>query len=345
MQRRWIVVIGLWFLCTTVFAAPLALQPGAPKEYTVQPGDTLIEIANRYLLDPSEWPQLLQNNPRVSNPYRLYPGEILTLSTVGGQPHLNITAGGTIKLSPQIRSYPLNKPIPYIPLSMIKPFLNGALVVNQYELDNAPYIVAHADHHIVTGAGDQVYALGIINPIPGKEYSIFRKGEAFKDPQTKQVLGFYAINVGFAQVKQGGSPSTLLITQTTREVLTGDRLQPSSRAQISQDFIPSIPRRPVVGQLIYVVDGVTQISQYQIVVIDRGETSGLRPGNLLDIYQIGETIDNPIKSLLLQGKIKLPNQHVGQLMVFRTFPQVSYGIVLSATAPIHLLDLVTLPKE
>lgn len=342
MQRRWSVIIGLWFFCTTVFAEPLALQPGAPKEYTVQPGDTLIEIANRYLLDPSQWPQLMKNNPRINNPYRLYPGEILTLSQVNGQPQLNITAGGTIKLSPQVRSYPLNKPIPYIPLSMIKPFLNGALVVNQYELEAAPYIVAHADHHITTGAGDKVYVMGMTNTAPGKEYSIFRKGEAFKDPQSKQVLGFYAINVGFAQVEQNGSPATLLITQTTREVLTGDRLQPSSRAQISQDFIPSIPTTPVAGQIIYVVDGVTQISQYQIVVIDRGVESGLRPGNLLDIYQQGEVIANPVQQT--QAKIKLPNEHVGQLMVFRAFSRVSYAIVLSATAPIHLLDQVTVPQ-
>jgi LysM repeat protein len=335
--------LGIIFILLTqpIFAANVDVRPGAPAVYTVQPGDTLIGIASRYLNDPSDWPLLLQNNPQVRNPYLLYPGEILTLNTESGSSRLVVSKGGTIKLTPQIRSYPIDKPIPIIPLSMIKPFLNGALVVNQAQLKSAPYIVAHADKHITTGAGDTIYVMNLPESKPGTEFALFRQGNAFKDPVTKAVLGYKAINVGFAELEKNGNPATMLITETTREVLTGDRLQPSSRAQINTDFIPTNPSYPVRGQIIDVLEGVTQISQYQIVVIDLGMMNGMKAGNLLDIYQLGATIKDPVN----KEKVKLPDEHAGQMMVFRVFDRVSYCIVLIATAPIHTLDIVTNPKN
>lgn len=341
-MNKWSWLAGFFILMNIpMMAAALVLKAGAPAVYTVQPGDTLIGIASRYLQDASDWPLLLQNNPHVRNPYQLYPGEVLTLGTYHSNPRLTITQGGVIKLSPQIRSYPINKPIPIIPLSTIKPFLNGALVVNKNELDSAPYIVAHADKHITTGAGDSVYVMGLPDTKTNTEFAIFRQGQAYIDPQTKKNLGYAAINVGFAQLEKNGQPATLLVTETTREVLTGDRLQASARAQINNDFIPTNPYVPVKGQIIAVLDGVTQISQYQIIVLDRGRTNGLQVGNLLDIYQLGQTIKDPIH----HENVKLPDEHAGQLMVFRVFNQVSYGIVLIATTPIHTLDIVVNPKN
>lgn len=337
---RWLGIIFI-LLNYSVFAAGINTKPSAPNVYTVQPGDTLIGIASRYLNDPSDWPLLLQRNPQVKNPYLLYPGQVLTLNVQNGYSRLVVSQGGTIKLTPQIRSYPLNKPVPIIPLSMIKPFLNGALVVSKNQLDNAPYIVAHADKHITTGAGDTIYVMNLPESPPGTEFAIFRQSNPYTDPVTRAVLGYKAINVGFAQLEKNGNPATLLVTETTREVLTGDRLQPSSRAQINTDFIPTNPSYPVRGQIIDVLDGVTQISQYQIVIIDLGIMNGIKVGNLLDIYQLGATIQDPIK----KEKVKLPDEHAGQLMVFRVFDRVSYCIVLIATAPIHTLDVVTNPRN
>ncbi|MBY0545298.1 MAG: LysM peptidoglycan-binding domain-containing protein [Gammaproteobacteria bacterium] len=342
-KYQYIAVLIFMLLTQPIFAETrIELAPGAPPVYTVQPGDTLIGIAERYLKDPSEWPFLLKNNPQVSNPYRLYPGEILTLDIEGGHPRIHVSEGGTIKLSPQIRSYPLNKPIPIIPLIVIKPFLNAALVVNKGQLQSAPYIVALAEEHTTVGAGDQIYVMGI--PPMSKvdtEFAIFRQGKEYKDPITRQSLGYEAVNVGFAQLQQNGRPSTLLVTQTTREVLTGDNLLPSSTAQFDTDFYPSAPKTQITGQIISVLDGVTQIGQYDVVVIDRGRRNGLAVGNILDVYQLGQTVADPVK----KQQVKLPNERAGQLLVFRVFDQVSYGVLLVATSPMHVLDLVVNPES
>lgn len=326
----------------SALAERMVVKHNAPRVYTVQPGDTLMGIAGRYLDDPSAWPWLMKNNPQITDPYKLYPGEVLTLGVSNGQPQMTVREGGTIKLSPQVRRYPLNKPIPIIPLDYIKPFLNAALVVSKDQFKTSPYVVAHAAQYVTTGAGDEIYVMGLPPATKkGTEFAIFREGEAFTDPINKQVLGYSAVNVGFAVVEKMGQPATLLITETTREVLTGDNLLPSQRAQFSSDFYPTLPNYPIKGQIISVLDGVTQISQYQVVVIDRGTYSGVKVGNLLDVYQLGPVITDPVK----KEKVKLPDVRAGQMMVFRVFDRVSYGILLVATAPIHTKDLVETPHN
>lgn len=41
--------------------------------------------------------------------------------------------------------------------------------------------------------------------------------------------------------------------------------------------------------------------------------------------------------------VKLPDERVGLLMVFRVFNRVSYALVMQATQPINKLDSVTTP--
>ncbi len=339
---RWLFCLLLALLPLLTQARDLQLKPNAPKTYTIQPGDTLIGIANQYLQVPSQWPQLLQLNPNIRNPYKLYPGEILTLQqSNNGTPSLLLSQGGVIKLKPQIRRYPLDKAIPIIPLYVIEPFLTGSMVTSRDELNAAPYIVGLPEKHVTAGAGDQIYVEGLTATKIGTEYSIFRKGQAYVDPETRGVIGYEAINTGFAQLLKAGNPATLLVTSTSREVLVGDRLQPASKAELSEDFYPTIPSRPIQGQIISVMDGVTLISQFQVVVIDRGNYSGVKVGNLLDIDLLGRTIKDPVSG----KKVKLPNEYAGQLMVFRVFEYTSFGVVLAAISPIHVLDIVATPEQ
>ncbi|NWF94138.1 MAG: LysM peptidoglycan-binding domain-containing protein [Syntrophaceae bacterium] len=48
--------------------------------YTVKPGDTLWDISSKYLKDPYLWPKLWQQNPYITNPHWIYPGNEIRLS-------------------------------------------------------------------------------------------------------------------------------------------------------------------------------------------------------------------------------------------------------------------------
>ena len=344
-MRFLVLIFSLGFLNCAIASTALKVKDDAPMTYTVQPGDTLMSIAEMYLDNPMRWRQLLRANPQVKNPYQLYPGQVLNLTLVNGQERLSVSGGGTIKLSPRIRSKAISQPIPVIPLSVIKPFLTGTRVVSRDELKYAPYVVSAADEHIAVGAGDRVYALGINAHNSNQEYAIYRMGDAYKNPQSHQILGYEAEHVGDAKITRTGQPATLLITSANREVLVKDRLLPATSSHINTDFKLTKPHDNVRGTIVSVLNGATQIGQYQIVVIDLGKQSHLVPGNILAIYRQGQKIENPIKPLTgYNGKIQLPSEWSGDLMVFRVFENVSYGVVLHATRALHVNDTVTNPS-
>jgi len=60
-------------------AAAAELRDQAPVwRYTVRPGDTLISIGERYLVNPRQWPTVQRDN-EVEDPYRLLPGTVLRI--------------------------------------------------------------------------------------------------------------------------------------------------------------------------------------------------------------------------------------------------------------------------
>ena len=60
-------------------AGSLSLREDAPLRYVVKKGDTLWDIAQHFLRDPWQWPELWYTNAQVSNPHRIHPGDVLTL--------------------------------------------------------------------------------------------------------------------------------------------------------------------------------------------------------------------------------------------------------------------------
>jgi nucleoid-associated protein YgaU len=71
------------------------LAPNAPDEYTVKPRDTLWAISRLYLRSPWRWPELWgMNISEISNPHRIYPGQVLYLDKTGGRARLTTRRGG-----------------------------------------------------------------------------------------------------------------------------------------------------------------------------------------------------------------------------------------------------------
>src|SRR5690606_37547370 len=97
-----------------------------------------------------------------------------------GQPRLTVNRGqgGTIKLSPSVRSTPMAEAIPTIPLEAINAFLNaGRIMEDESELEAAPYVIGGEAESVVAGAGNRVYARGeVYDDVPA--YGLYRRGKA-----------------------------------------------------------------------------------------------------------------------------------------------------------------------
>jgi len=331
-------------LCTTFSAASLAeslLRDDHPKRYTVQKGDTLWDISGRFLRSPWRWPDIWHVNPQVANPHLIYPGDELELVYINGKPQLRMKRGNrTVKLSPNIRSTPWDGSIPTIPIDAIAPFLSRPYVLEEGQLENAPYIVQFADEHVLGGAGQRAYVRSL--PSAGSKYDVVRPGDAYKDSESGEILGYEATYIGNAEATRAGDPATIFFNSTVLESVIGDRLLRIEHERAMANFIPKAPSREVSGAIISVLNGVSQIGQFNVVVLDRGSNDGVDPGTVLRIDQRGETIRDTVTPDS-RDTVTLPDEQAGTLMVFRSFERVSFGLVLDATKVIHVNDRVLNP--
>lgn len=344
MQKKNLLalIFGLLF-SGLAFATAVELNPNHPQRYVVVKGDTLWDIAGRFLQDPWLWPEIWHVNPEIANPHLIYPGDVIKLVYVDGKPRLELERGRpTVKLSPQIRSEPIRKAIPTIPLDSIRQFLTEPHVLTREELDRAPYVVSSAGEHLVTAAGDRVYVRGVADE-DHRQFVIVREGEPYVDPQTGELLGLEALYVADASVERFGDPATMAVQRSDSEVRVGDRLVPiEEEVTYETSFEPRAPAQTVDGQIIAVLNGVSQIGRNQVVVINRGRREGMEPGHVLAIYQKGKTIDDPVTEDR-HDTVTLPDERAGLLMVFRTFDRVSFGLVMRASTNMHVLDVVRNP--
>lgn len=358
MKTTLVALLLSFALIGTAQAADSILRPDHPDKYTVKAGDSLWDIASMFLTDAWLWPEIWQINPDIDNPHLIYPGDVITLVYVDGQPQLAVARGKesrtvklspsqpvasgdrNLKLEPKIRVSPLTSAIPAIPLDAIAPLLTTGRIVEEDTLELAPYILAGTSDRLIFGPGDEFYARGENWAEGTSVFGLFRQGEVYLDPETKEVLGYEAREVGTATVEdRNGDVYTLKLTAVKEDVRIGDRLLPTEERRVESTFYPTAPRTEVNGIIMTVLGGVTQVGRNDVVAINRGEQDGVAVGDVLAIYKSGKMI----RDRIAREKVQLPPERAGLLMLFRTFEKMSYGLVLRTEEPLKVGDNVQNP--
>jgi len=317
---------------------PVPLAEGHPNEYVVQVGDTLWDIAATFLKDPWYWPEIWYVNPEIENPHLIYPGDLLGLVYIDGSPRVTPIRASTYRMSPQARVTPLTEAVSSIPYESVAAFLTSGLVLEKKQAEAMPYIVDTRGDHLLAATGNDVYVRDIGGEVPGSRFSVIRVGEPLIDPDDNKLVGYQGIFVGEGTMRRSGEPATVKLTITTQEVRYGDRLMPES-VDLPLNFFPSTPKSVIDGRIMSVVNGVTQIGQYQVIVLNRGARDGLAVGDVLTVYQAGKTIKDRVKG----GRLRLPDEPAGTTMVFKVYEGISYALVMEATQAIHIHDAVRNP--
>ncbi|QQD20260.1 LysM peptidoglycan-binding domain-containing protein [Venatoribacter cucullus] len=339
-----ILLAGLMGLSAGAMA--LTLKSDAPERYVVKKGDTLWGISERFTNDAWQWPEIWYLNEKIENPHLIFPGDELSLVMINGEMRLTVTKRGeasrTVKLQPTARVEPIESAIPAIPQDAIRGFLRHNRVVAPAELDNAPRIISGEDARLMMGAGGKVYARGEFGEEVSAAYGVFRRGQVYRDPQTNEVLGLEATDIGQGRVEaKDGDIVTLELERTNQQVAIGDLLLPTEDRALLANYYPKAPAKALNGQILAVSGGVTQVGQYDVVVLNRGERDGLEAGSVLLVKKTGNVVYDRVAG----ERVQLPDERAGTVMVFRTFEKMSYGLVMRATRPLRVGDKIENPNQ
>jgi hypothetical protein len=369
------IITLLMFCCLTAHGANnnIELQNNHPDRYVVVKGDTLWGISAKFLKDPWQWPHIWKmNKAEISNPHLIYPGDVIVLTMVNGKPQLTLLKE-TITLSPDVRIEPLDKEaIPSISPQTIGPFLNRPLVIEKNDLNDAPVIIAGSDNRVVLSHGNKIY-IDQVNQEANLHWHIYRPGNPIIDPDSKATLGTEANYLGDAKVLKLGAPATAEIIRAKEEIFVGDRLV-LAKDDIQTNLTPHAPDSKITGKIISIYGGIAETGSNSVVAINLGKKEGIEEGHVLSINHVGRYVsrnpkdkssdekvkqremsstDNKVATLKSDNKnnpandpklIKLPNERVGLLMVFRVFERVSYALIMQASESITNADLVQTPE-
>lgn len=333
------------------------LRSDYPASYIVQDSDTLWEIAGHFLQDPQQWDEIWQPDVYLDNPDLIYPGDILKISLVGGSPRILLQRGDrdTVSLGPEIREEPLLSAIPAIPLESIENSFTRNRITTQEAYASAPYIVSNVTSNLIIGTGDEVYARGQW-PEGTSSFEIYREGRIYMDDEDELPLGVELEYLGFTTITADVGPDLkrILINNSSKEIKVGDRLLVREETRLGATIYPSEPEQQMNGVIVAFLSAESLASQLDTVVIDLGTDDSLEVGNILSIqgegpYVVDETerermtFRERVGSSLNPAQLQLPGKEVGTLLVYKTFEQLSYALILNSLEPTHLNDKVVNP--
>lgn len=343
---RIVTALLLALTASAVHAAPEDIADNAPDSYTVQKGDTLWGISGRFLKQPTRWPEVWRmNRDQIRNPHLIYPGQVVVLDRLAGTLSIGSqdsgVAGGTIRLSPQVYSTPVDNPIASVPMDVIRPFLTEPLVDEQPDSPNLPSVVAVQQERIVASLGDTVFARYLQPGIDN--WQIYRRAAPIRDPRTNQILAFEAQYVGAARTTSlitPGVSTALQVIESREEVNISDRMIPMTKVD-SFNYPPHAPPAGTNGHIATIYGGVGETGRYGVVTFNIGKQQGLEPGHVFAIYRSREPV-----VYRSEGRPEthiIPEARYGIAYVFRVFNRISYALIMNADVPVRPGDAVRAP--
>lgn len=327
-RGRWRIVLASTLLVLATWAAAAELRADHPETYVVQKGDTLWDIAARFLQKPWLWPEIWQANPQIANPHEIYPGDVVSLAYLDRAPQARPQA--VVAPGPRIEA-----PLPGVPLDTVRPFLEDLRVVDGFK--NLPYVVGLEGDRLRVGQGQLAYAANLSGAMPGERYAILRPTQrythrhrtdgccdlfrsddldergrptfdaaAFWDgvmilDDGRDTLGYELVRVANAVVTRGEGngveASTLLIEGDSGDVRIGDRILSATDAYDPR-FFPHPPARQLdYGRAkVLSVSGMRSVGgPHDVVALSVGSREGVDNGTVFSIWRPGSSVVDKVR--------------------------------------------------
>jgi hypothetical protein len=309
--------------------------PIEPDDYLIQKGDTLWDLAGKWLGDPFLWPQIWDLNRYILDSHWIYPGDPLKIP---GRPTVVPPDGPPF---PEEEEFPepeeareppppaIPAPPPLVPVAdAVDLYCSGYIDPNHVASD--VWIAGSELERQSRGEGDVVYlSRGRDQGIrPGAELAVIRPTIDVGHPANETPLGVFVRRLGKARVLAvQETTSTVILEMSCEDIRDGDELVPWREIPIPRlasfpafDRYASDPSGGPPGYVVAVRDHLAAVGVGHVIYTDLGQASGVRPGTVLNLYRdqeglprlmLGQAVILTVESGTSTAKVSLSVREVG----------------------------------
>jgi hypothetical protein len=258
-----------------------------------------------------------------------------------------LSAGLGISLSILIGGgFSESKAQPNQALDLTKPGLRDMIQASGFitakPISNWGSIIATKDAAVNLTEGEIVYLRIEAGKevLPGDRFSIVEWGKPVTHPLTKEDLGHLVLVAG-ELIILGGKDQVVAakIDKSYRPVLQGDMIIPL-RSVLPQR-ISTRTQKKIEGIVLLSPENAENISEKEIVFIDRGDRDGVIVGDHFSIYQKRVSSEGIPKG----EEAKLPMPKVGDAVIVSVQEGTSTALVTHSSQAIYIGDTVVFGKE
>ncbi len=324
------------------------------------------------------------NRAEIKNPHLIYPGDVVALDYSSSAPQFRLMHETVTLRPGVIEEPLAKEAIHTIAPSVIGPFLSQPLLIENGQLDSAPRIVSAQENRLVLSPGTRIYVNNIKDGSsthwnvyrPGEQLT----DPDTKEVLGTEAIYLGDVNIArfgapatadIVRAKEEIFTKDRLVVSADEfksnfvphapEALINGRIMRiyGGVAEAGPNTVVSINR----GKRDGLEEGhVLAINRYGRVIKDPEykpidlnkvvpEQKNLKELDL-DVYTGpgGKKVLNlakdsvKAKPALAPNELKLPDERVGLLMIFRTFDRISYGLIMSSSDAISALDSVQTPQ-
>ena len=283
--------------------------PDGATYYLIKRGDTLWDLAGRFLSNPFLWPQIWDQNRYITDAHWIYPGDPLIIPRVGvvsdrageagagaagaegGAERVADTGAGEQGAGAAGERRSLLEP------AITETALQCAPYILQDPEDASLLIMGSEDGATKVAFGDRdvVYLNKGSNAgvKAGDIYSLHHVSYEVKHPDSGRTIGRKIETTGWGRViLVQEDASTLMVEQACLDIHLGDYAKPFQKAVVPM-IVPRLPGDRLTpptgktdGTIVDIADDSMIAGQEQLVSVNLGSANGVAPGNIFTVYRV-----------------------------------------------------------
>jgi LysM domain len=302
--------------------------------HTVEKGDTLWDLTQKYLGSPWYWPKVWSYNPEIANPHWIYPGNLVRFYGSGEEVPTQVEVGQPTE-APAASTDEVSSTgeLVYRPTGTAR--LASTVFVTAKEIESAGEIVGSFSEVFMLSFPDKLYLkFKKGTPKLGETYPLFRRGGELVHPKTGKEIGYVSQMTGEVKVIkiEKNGIATAQITREFDDISREDFVGPSGESAVKTIAAKANDREIKLASVVGILPiRLSLMGEDQSIVVDKGSDDGVKAGNVFTIWRqhdasTTEAMYDPTE----KPNLDLPKEDIGQCITYEVKTKATMCLLTSS---------------